>query len=119
MHERMRHIVAQFLERNLVPAGEIERFRAAIRNAMAWRNSIRRRAALVGLVFSLGYYLRAEPLAVKASTWYASRLRRNHARRAVVQVGEQSDLAVPPPAVGLPAGDLGAVPLAGFEDRST
>ena len=40
VHLRMRGIVAQFVERNLVPAAALERFRTAIRSAMAWRNSI-------------------------------------------------------------------------------
>ena len=72
MHLRMRNIVAQFFDRNLIPAGAVGRFRAAILHAMAWRNSIVVELALVGIVFTLGYYLRADSFALKASTWSAS-----------------------------------------------
>jgi hypothetical protein len=72
VHRRMRHIVAQFLERKLVPSREIDRFRAAILSAMAWRNSIAAELGLVGLVYSLGYYLRTDTFALAIPTWYST-----------------------------------------------
>jgi hypothetical protein len=72
VHLRMRYIVVQFVERKLVPAGAVDRFRVAIRNAMTWRNSIVAELALVAIVFTLGYYLRADRFALEASTWYAT-----------------------------------------------
>ena len=72
VHRRMRSIVAQFVERKLVPAAAIDRFRAAIRSAMTWRNSIAAEVALLALVLSLGYYLRSDALALATPTWYAS-----------------------------------------------
>ena len=72
VHLRMRGIVAQFVERKLIPAGAMERFRAAIVNAMTWRNSITAELALLAIVFPVGYYLRTDVLALKASTWYAT-----------------------------------------------
>ena len=70
VHQRMRDIVAQFVERKLVPAGSVERFRAAILSAMAWRNSIAAELLIIALAYSLGYYIRVELLALEASTWY-------------------------------------------------
>lgn len=70
VHQRLRGIVAQFAERKLVPDGSLERFRAAIRSAMAWRNSIAAELAMVALVYSLGYYVRVELFSLKTSTWY-------------------------------------------------
>jgi hypothetical protein len=71
VHVRMRHIVAQFIERELVPAAGIDRFRGAIRNAIAWRNSIAAELALLALVLSLGYYLRSSAFNLTAPTWYS------------------------------------------------
>jgi hypothetical protein len=72
VHRRMRTIVAQFVERKLVPADAIDRFRATIRSAMAWRNSIAAEVGLIVLVLSLGYYLRSDTFALAAPTWYAA-----------------------------------------------
>ncbi|MCX6873460.1 MAG: hypothetical protein NTW21_06580 [Verrucomicrobia bacterium] len=72
VHQRMRGIVAQFVERGLIPAGSLERFRAAIVSAMRWRNSIPAELALIAIVFPLGYYLRTDLFALKSSTWYAT-----------------------------------------------
>ena len=47
VHRRMRGIVAQFVERKLVPAAAMDRFREAIRSAMTWRNSIAAELALL------------------------------------------------------------------------
>ena len=72
VHLRMRGIVAQFVERNLVPAAALERFRSAIRSAVTWRNSIAAELALLAIVLSLGYYLRSDTFALAAPTWYAT-----------------------------------------------
>lgn len=70
VHQRMRGIVAQFIERKLVPAAAEDRFRALIVSAMKWRNSISAELVLIALVFSLGYYVRMNFLAMETSTWY-------------------------------------------------
>jgi hypothetical protein len=70
VHQRMRGIVAQFIERKLIPAEAMQHFRAAILSAMKWRNSIPAELALIALVFSLGYYIRVDLFALKTSTWY-------------------------------------------------
>ena len=72
VHQRMRGIVMQFVERKIIPAASMERFRKAIISAMAWRNSMPVELAIVAIVLPLGYYLRTRVLALDASTWYAT-----------------------------------------------
>jgi hypothetical protein len=72
VHLRMRGIVAQFVERKLIPEGAMERFRETIVNAMKWRNSMAAELVLVGIVFTVGYYLRSNYFALDVSTWYAT-----------------------------------------------
>jgi hypothetical protein len=71
VHERLRDIIFQFVNRKLVPDNAMETFRAAIRSSMVWRNSIAVEAAFAVLVLSAGYYIRTELLALNTSTWYA------------------------------------------------
>jgi hypothetical protein len=72
VHIRMRGIVAQFVERKLVPTVSLERFRQAIRNAMSWRNSVTAELAIIAIIFPLGYFLRTDIFALEVSTWYAT-----------------------------------------------
>jgi hypothetical protein len=72
VHQRMRIVVGQFLERTLVPPASLPRFIAALRAAMAWRNSKLVELALLVLVYPVGYYIRGEFLALDSPTWYAS-----------------------------------------------
>lgn len=72
VHLRMRGIVMQFVERKLVPDAAMDRFRKAIMNAMAWRNSIPAELAIIAIVLPLGYYVRTRVFALDASTWYAT-----------------------------------------------
>jgi len=72
VHQRMRGIVMQFVERKLVPAASMERFRNAVVSAMAWRNSIPAELVLVAIVFPLGYLVRTRIFALETSTWYAT-----------------------------------------------
>jgi hypothetical protein len=72
VHQRVRGVVPQFVERNLIAEGHMERFRKAILSALAWRNSIAAELALIAIVFPLGYYIRSEIFSLKASTWYAT-----------------------------------------------
>jgi hypothetical protein len=70
VHLRMRAIVAQFVERGLVPEGSLERFRAAIRSAVTLRNSIAPELLLLAIVLPLAYYSRAHLLSLESPTWY-------------------------------------------------
>lgn len=72
VHLRLRPIVAQFVERGIVPAASMGRFTAALRSAMAWRNSWLVEVALIALVYTLGHYIRVEYFELEASTWYAT-----------------------------------------------
>ena len=72
VHQRMRGVVAQFVERKLITDDHMERFRKAITDAMAWRNSITAELVLIAIVLPLGYYIRSEVFSLKASTWYAT-----------------------------------------------
>jgi hypothetical protein len=72
VHQRIRDIVMQFIERKLVPAEAMDRFRAAISSAIAWRNSIPAEVMLLAIVLPAGYLMRTRVLALDASTWYAT-----------------------------------------------
>ncbi len=71
VHLRMRVVVAQFIDRRLVPEAASARFKAAILSAMRSRNSIAAELVLVAMIFPLAYYVRSRFLALESSTWYA------------------------------------------------
>ena len=71
VHQRLRGVVAQFVERGLVPAASMDRFIQALRSAMAWRNSWLAELALIALVYTAGHYIR-ESVALDTATWYAT-----------------------------------------------
>ncbi|WDF90938.1 hypothetical protein [Aeromonas hydrophila] len=72
VHQRIRGIIAQFLERQLVPDASLPRFNQAIGSAMAWRNSVAVELALLLFVFSSGYFIRTNTFVLDASTWYVT-----------------------------------------------
>jgi hypothetical protein len=57
IHERMRPVVSQFFERELVPDSAREKFQAAIDSAMGLRNSVRAEICLIAIVYILGIFL--------------------------------------------------------------
>ena len=57
IHERMRPVVNQFLERDLVPESARGQFQAAIDSAMRLRNSVRAEICLIAIVYVLGIFL--------------------------------------------------------------
>lgn len=71
VHLRMRVVVAQFLDRSLVPEAAFERFRAAVQSAIKARNSVAAELVLIAIIFPLAYYVRFHFLALESSTWYA------------------------------------------------
>ncbi len=71
VHQRLRGVVAQFVERGLVPAASMDRFIQALRGAMAWRNSWLAELALIALVYTAGHYIR-ESVELDTATWYAT-----------------------------------------------
>jgi len=70
VHERMRLVVRQFLERGLIPDNERPRFDAAIAAALRLRNSIRAELILIAIVYVLGVYLMWQgPISLNAVSW--------------------------------------------------
>lgn len=71
VHTRMRTVVTQFQERNLIPENEIEKFRNAIASAFKLRNSYLAESLMIVLIYVLGYNVVWEKsMAVNTSTWY-------------------------------------------------
>lgn len=54
VHRRMRPLLAQFLERNLIPEHAMPRFEAAITSAFRLRNSVLAELLLIALVYGFG-----------------------------------------------------------------
>lgn len=71
VHRRMRVVVAQFLDRRLIPDAALERFKAAVLSAIKLRNSVAAELVLIAIIFPLAYYVRSHFLALESSTWYA------------------------------------------------
>jgi hypothetical protein len=68
VHQRMRPIIEQFRERDIVSAESQDRLEAAMRSARRWRSSYGAELALLVVVFVLGP-LSARSLALAADTW--------------------------------------------------
>lgn len=72
VHHRMRFLIAQFLERDLIAELDLHRFQAAISNAIRLRNSILAEILLIAFVYVVGvlviwrYYT-----ALDTETWYS------------------------------------------------
>jgi len=73
VHQRMRFVVRQFLERNLIPASASSRFEAAIGSAFRLRNSLLAELLLAAFVYLVGVQLVWRHYAALATvTWYAA-----------------------------------------------
>lgn len=72
VHQRIRLIVRQFIERGLISPLSLPRFHDAIQGAMRWRNSIPVEVGLILFVFSMGYFIRIHTFVLQSSTWYAT-----------------------------------------------
>ncbi len=72
VHQRMRFVVRQFLERNLIPESGLTRFEAAIASAFRLRNSVLVEVLLIAFVYLVGVMLFwRQYLALATATWYA------------------------------------------------
>jgi hypothetical protein len=72
VHQRMRLVVRQFLERNLIPESALPRFENAIASAFRLRNSVLAEVLLIALVYIVGVLLIwRHYLALATATWYA------------------------------------------------
>jgi len=72
IHLRLRPVVRQFVERNIVVPEEISKFRAAIESVMRVRNSKAVEIALIVLVYTVGLWLWKNQTAISSASWYAS-----------------------------------------------
>ena len=73
VHRRMRLLLRQFLERNLIPESALPRFDAAIRSAFRLRNSTLAEVLLIAIVYSLGVMvIWRNYMALDAPTWFAT-----------------------------------------------
>ncbi|MCJ7641509.1 MAG: hypothetical protein MUO29_06410 [Desulfobacterales bacterium] len=73
VHQRMRFVVKQFLERNLIPGGALPRFDAAIASAFRLRNSVLAEVLLIAFVYVVGVLVIWRHYTTLATaTWYAA-----------------------------------------------
>ena len=72
VHQRMRFVVRQFLERHLIPESALPRFDAAIASAFRLRNSVLAEVLLIAFVYGVGVLLVwRQYTALATATWYA------------------------------------------------
>ncbi len=73
VHQRMRPLVQQFIERNLIPDDAMPRFEAAIGSAARLRNSVFAELLLIAFVYAVGIgVVWRNFVALDAVTWYAT-----------------------------------------------
>jgi hypothetical protein len=73
VHQRMRLVVPQFLERNLIPASAMPRFDAAIASAVRLRNSVLAEVLLIAFVYGVGILIVwRQYTTLDTATWYAT-----------------------------------------------
>jgi len=73
VHQRMRFVVRQFLERNLIPKTALPRFEAAIASAFRLRNSVLAEVLLIAFVYVVGVLIIwRHYFALATATWYAA-----------------------------------------------
>jgi hypothetical protein len=71
VHARLRGVIAQFVQRNLVPLEEQPKLNAAVEQALRWRNSMLLEVAILVLAFTAGHWLWRSQIAFEGSSWYA------------------------------------------------
>ena len=72
VHQRMRFVVKQFLERHLIAENDLPQFDSAIASAFRLRNSVLAEVLLIALVYVVGVLIIwRHYTALTATTWYA------------------------------------------------
>ena len=72
VHQRMRFVVTQFLERQLIPESALARFDAAIASAFRLRNSVLAEVLLIAFVYGVGVLMIwRQYMVLDTATWYA------------------------------------------------
>ena len=74
VHQRMRLVLRQFLDRELIPEGALPRFDAAVASAFRLRNSVLAELLLIAVVYVLGVLIvwRHYVALSSTATWYAT-----------------------------------------------
>jgi hypothetical protein len=73
VHRRMRPLLQQFDERNLIPEDAMTRFASAIASAFRLRNSVLAEVLLIALVYGVGVLIVwRQYIALDTTTWYAT-----------------------------------------------
>jgi len=73
VHRRMRPLLLQFLERNMIPGNAMARFEAAVESAFRLRNSVLAEVLLIIFVYGVGVLvIWRQYIALDTATWYAS-----------------------------------------------
>jgi hypothetical protein len=73
VHQRMRPLARQFLERGLIADASRERFDAAVASTLRLRNSVTVEVILVAFVYAVGIlYIWPTYIALRVSTWYGA-----------------------------------------------
>jgi hypothetical protein len=73
VHQRIRFVPKEFLERNLIPENALRRFDAAIASALRLRNSVLAELLLIAFVYIVGVLIIWRHYIVLATaTWYAA-----------------------------------------------
>jgi hypothetical protein len=74
VHQRMRLVLRQFLDRELIPEGALPRFDAAVASAFRLRNSVLAELLLIAVVYVLGVLIlwRHYIALSSTATWYAT-----------------------------------------------
>ncbi len=73
VHRRMRPLLQQFLERNMIPENAMERFKAAVASAFRLRNSVVAELLLIAVVYGVGVLIVwRHYVALDTATWYAT-----------------------------------------------
>jgi len=73
VHRRMRPLLQQFIERNLIPAESLEKFEAVVASAFRLRNSVLAEVLLICIVYGIGIlFVWRHYVALDTSTWYAT-----------------------------------------------
>jgi hypothetical protein len=72
VHQRMRLVVRQFLERNLIPESAMPRFESDIASALRLRNSVLVEVLLIAIVYGVGSLIWRHHMALDTATWYAT-----------------------------------------------
>jgi hypothetical protein len=72
VHQRMRPLARQFLERDLVAPSSRARFDAALASAQRLRNSVTAEVVLIAIVLLTGVFIWPHYGPLRVATWYAS-----------------------------------------------